>query len=78
MDGPAWHSGPATDRKFRRAAEVLWPDDARLAWSWSPVKGRAEARRALIHRFEGWSMLASLRKLAEAVAHAERELRGAP
>lgn len=50
------HSWPSA---FRRAAEILWPDDYKLATG-GPRKGRRAADERMQHRFDGYLAVRNL------------------
>ena len=65
------------DSAFFAGARLVWPDDVALARAWHQTKGRAEARRIMQRRYEGWRLLVDLARLQSSCEHAAGMLRGA-
>jgi len=65
-----------TDHRFQRVAELVWPEDMRLATSYVPRRGRAAARATMQARYEGWQAIRTLSRLAEEVSGIVAEATG--
>lgn len=65
-----WNS----DWRFVRMAQLLWPDDVRLAFGRS--KGHAAARRRMQGRAEGWHGLKALAERHSEFGRVLAEMRG--
>ncbi len=69
------HMPWSDDRDFVVAAQLLWPEDVRLAGQDRRAKGRVVAARTMQHRYGGWCLLVSLGNLEEEARRAAKQLR---
>ncbi len=62
------------DYGFRQVAKLVWPHDFRIADSYRREAGRADARRRLRNRHEGYRASIALAKLQDEVSTVREQL----